>query len=96
MLIECPERCEWQTYDIIFRAPRFQGEELVEPARVTVIHNGVLVQYESEFHGRTAFRSTPVYEAHGPGPIYIQDHGDRQAMRFRNIWVRPLDFSPKQ
>lgn len=92
----CRPPGEWQTYDIIFRAPRFQGEKLVEPARVTVIHNGVLVQYESEFHGRTAFRSTPVYEAHGPGPIYIQDHGDRQAMRFRNIWVRPLDFSPKQ
>ena len=77
---------EWQTYDIIFEAPRFQGEEVVEPAHVTVIHNGVLVHHRQALLGGTSHRRLAKYGPHGPtGPIKLQDHGN--PMRFRNIWV---------
>lgn len=80
---------EWQSYDIVFRAPRFEGGELVAPARVTVLHNGVLVQDAAEFLGATTHRALAQYAPHEPeGPIVLQDHGD--AVRFRNVWVRRL------
>ncbi len=82
---------EWQTYDIVFRAPKFEGDKVVQKARVTVIHNGVVVQNQHEFIGRTAHRSVAKYAPHGPrGPIQIQDHRDNQPVQFRNIWVRDL------
>lgn len=85
---------EWQTYDIVFRAPRFEGEEVLEPARVTVFLNGVVVQHNTEIYGSVAWRRLAKYTPHGPsGPILLQDHGDKQAVRFRNIWVRRLDLS---
>ncbi|HEX5053159.1 MAG TPA: DUF1080 domain-containing protein [Planctomycetota bacterium] len=89
----CRAPGEWQTYDIIFVAPRFGADgKLSSPARVTVIHNGVLVQLDQEVLGMTAHRTLPRYEAHGPtGPIKLQDHGD--PVRYRNLWVRPLDFA---
>lgn len=81
---------EWQTYDIIFRGPRFGASgELLSPARVTVLHNGVLVQDNVVLTGPTGHYSRPPYEAHPERlPISLQDHGDR--VRFRNIWVREL------
>ena len=81
---------EWQSYDIVFHAPRFAEDgALVSPAVVTVFHNGVLVHDHREFLGPTAHRSEPRYVAHPPeGPIRLQDHGD--PVRFRNVWVRPL------
>ena len=83
---------EWQTYDIVFKAPRFDADgKLATPARVTVLHNGVLVQLDTELFGETAHRKLPKYTAHGPqGRIRLQDHGD--PIRFRNIWVRPLEL----
>jgi hypothetical protein len=82
---------EWQTYDIVFRGPRFDGEgKLLRPARVTVLHNGVLVQDAVELTGPTAHKSRPPYKAHPPkGPISLQDHS--HPVRFRNIWVRELE-----
>lgn len=88
----CRPSGEWQTYDIIFRAPRFKDGKIAEPARVTVIHNGVLVQYNQEVYGSTTHRNLAKYSEHGPGPIRLQDHGDNQRMRFRNIWVRRLEL----
>ncbi len=80
---------EWQTYDIFFRAPVFEGQKLVRPAMVTVVHNGVLVHHGQEIIGATAHKRVGAYKAHGAkGPIRIQDHGD--PVRFRNIWARPL------
>ncbi len=80
---------EWQTYDIIWTAPRFNEDGiLISKARVTVIHNGVLVQNNVELDGPTEFIGIPKYKAHGAGPIVLQDHGD--AVSFRNIWIRPL------
>lgn len=81
---------QWQTYDIVFEAPRFDDEgELERPAYVTVLHNGVLVQAHKPLLGATQHRNAPSYQAHeAAGPIKLQDHGN--PMRFRNIWVRPL------
>jgi hypothetical protein len=81
---------EWQTYDIGFRAPRFDADGgVVSPALVTVHHNGVLVQHGEVMLGATRHRDVAEYHAHGErGPIKIQDHGNPIA--FRNIWVREL------
>ncbi len=80
---------EWQTYDIVFEAPRFEDGELTSPAYVTVIHNGVVVHNRRAMVGPTGHRSLPKYTPHAPtGPIRLQDHGD--PVRFRNIWVRPI------
>lgn len=80
----------WQVYDIIFMAPKFSEKgTLVSPARVTVFHNGVLVQNNVELLGPTCYIGTPYYVAHAPKlPLALQDHGDR--IRFRNIWIREL------
>lgn len=86
---------EWQAYDIIFRRPRFNERgELLEPARITVIHNGVLVQNAVALTGPTAHRSRPAYTAHPDRlPIGLQDHDS--PVRFRNIWVRDLEGPTK-
>lgn len=80
---------EWQTYDIIWTAPRFNADGiLTSKARVTVLHNGVLVQNNVELDGPTEYIGIPKYKAHGAGPIALQDHGN--PVSFRNIWIRPL------
>ncbi len=79
----------WQSYDIIFEAPEFdQAGDLSEPAYITVLHNGVLVQNHAEVLGATAWIGAPEYETHGCAPIALQDHSN--PVSFRNIWVRPL------
>ncbi|SEL16107.1 3-keto-disaccharide hydrolase [Parapedobacter koreensis] len=80
---------EWQTYDIIWTAPRFNADGiLISKARVTILHNGVLVQNNVELDGATEYIGIPKYKAHGAGPIVLQDHGN--PVSFRNIWIRPL------
>lgn len=80
---------QWQTYDIIFHRPRFEGDKVTQPARVTVIHNGVLVQDNAEFTGPTGHKSRPPYKPHADSlPIKLQDHS--HPVRFRNIWIREL------
>lgn len=80
---------EWQSYDIIFHAPRFEGDKVVRPARVTVLHNGVLVQDNAEMTGPTGHKSRPPYKPHADSlPIRLQDHA--HPVRFRNIWIREL------
>ncbi|MEQ8469927.1 MAG: DUF1080 domain-containing protein [Marinoscillum sp.] len=81
---------QWQEYDIIFMAPKFSDKgTVVSPARVTVFHNGVLVQNNVELLGPTCFIGAPYYVAHAEKlPFVLQDHNDK--MRFRNIWVREL------
>ena len=82
---------QWQSYDIVFTAPRFSDDgSLLSPARATVLHNGILVHNDRVFLGPTSHRSKPSYSKHGPtGRISLQDHGN--PMRFRNIWLRRLD-----
>ena len=79
---------QWQTYDIVFHAPRFDaGGKLLRPAYVTVLQNGVLVQDHVEIHGPTA--TGEPYKAHAEKlPLELQDHN--HPVRFRNIWVREL------
>jgi 3-keto-disaccharide hydrolase len=80
---------EWQSYDIIFTAPRFNGSTLDKPAVVTVIHNGIVVHNASAYLGPTAHKViNPYVPANGTGPIRLQDHGN--PVHFRNIWIRPL------
>ncbi len=81
---------EWQTYDILFQAPRFDADGgLVKPAVMTVFHNGILVQDHVELTGPTAWKQRPPYKAHAARlPISLQDHGN--PVRFRNIWIREL------
>jgi hypothetical protein len=81
---------EWQSYDIIFHRPRFDGQgKLLSPARLTVLHNGVLVQDDVELSGPTAHQRRPPYAAHPDSlPLLLQNHGN--PVRYRNIWVRPL------
>ena len=88
----CKKPGEWQAYDVIWTAPRFNDDGSVKsPARVTVLHNGVLVQNNYELKGVTQYIGAPYYKKHGPAPIKLQDHGDPSpAISFRNIWVREL------
>jgi hypothetical protein len=81
---------EWQTYDIIWRTPQFEGDRLVRSAIVTVFHNGVLIHDHYVLPGKGHHKKAPVYSPHESiGPIQLQDHKD--PVRYRNIWVRRLD-----
>jgi hypothetical protein len=81
---------EWQSYDIIFRAPRFAGDgRVMTPGFFTVLHNGVLVQDHVELKGRTVNTGAPSYERHNPKePLMLQDHG--YPVSYRNVWIREL------
>jgi hypothetical protein len=87
---------EWQAYDIVFHRPRFNSLGNVEqPARITVLHNGVLVQDNVELWGGTEDRKFHPYKLHADKlPISLQDHGN--PVRFRNIWVRELSEVPEK
>ena len=79
---------QWQVYDIIYKAPRFDGNKRLSPGYVTVLHNGVLLQNHTEIAGTTEWIGPPQQPAHGCAPLKLQDHGDK--VSFRNIWVRKL------
>ena len=81
---------EWQAYDIIFHAPRFDEQgKVVDRARVTVLHNGVLIQNHVEIYGLTYHDRPALYIAHSPQEsLRLQDHGN--PVRYRNIWIRRL------
>jgi hypothetical protein len=80
---------EWQSYDVIFHAPRFdENGKLSKAATITVLQNGVLVQDHVEIQGPTG-QSPTKYETHPlKQPLVLQDHGN--PVRFRNIWIREL------
>ncbi|MEM9687587.1 MAG: DUF1080 domain-containing protein, partial [Bacteroidota bacterium] len=80
---------QWQTYDIIFHAPEFDASgKKIKSGMLTVFHNGVLVQDHVEILGTTEYIGSPKSQAHGKGPIRLQDHGN--PLQYRNIWIRPL------
>ena len=80
---------EWQTYDIVFTAPRFNGQTVAAPAIVTVFHNGVVVHNHTALIGSTVHRALGKYEQHpATAPLMLQDHA--HPVRYRNIWIRPL------
>lgn len=85
----CRKPGEWQRYDILFTAPRFNADGiLIAPGRVTVIQNGVVVQLNTEIKGTTEYIGLPKNTAHGKGPVKLQDHSD--LVSYRNIWIREL------
>lgn len=77
----------WQSYDVAFRAARVDGEgRVLEPARLTVVHNGVVIHNNVSVDGPTG---RAIDDKVGePGPLLLQDHGD--AVRYRNLWVLRL------
>jgi len=81
---------EWQSYDIIFKAPKFDEQgKVTQRARVTVVHNGVLIQNHVEIYGITYHDRPALYIAHPlQEPLRLQDHGN--PVRYRNIWIRRL------
>lgn len=82
---------EWQSFDIIYTAPRFKNDStFFTPPRVTIFHNGVLIQNNVEIQGPTVSPGIPQYivKAHGPAPLTLQRH--RGNLSFRNIWIREL------
>jgi hypothetical protein len=80
---------EWQSFDIIFEAPRWEGEKLAKPAYVTVFHNGVLMHHRQEIIGRMAHKVVGTYAPHAAEePLGLQNHDTY--VRYRNIWVRRL------
>lgn len=83
----CRPPGQWQTFDIIFRAARFDAAGAkTDNARVTVLHNGVLIHDNVEIRGITGGSIAP--ETRDAGPLYLQDHGHE--VQYRNIWIRPL------
>ena len=93
---------EWQSYDIIYRAPRYKDGKITEPGTITSILNGVLVQNHVSFteprspYTPYVYQSTPYtgrilesLKRADSGPLYLQDH--QSPVRYRSVWVRPLD-----
>lgn len=82
---------EWNVYDIIYHAPEFNDDGgKTTSARVTVLHNGILIQDNTEIKGTTPYIGWPKNPVHGKGPLMLQDHGDDSRVSYRNIWVREL------
>ena len=86
----CRKPGEWQTYDILFEAPRFEKDgKVARPGYVTVLQNGIVVQNHTALMGGTFYDRPPAYELHADrAPMHLQFHGD--PVRFRNIWVREM------
>jgi len=86
----CRAPGEWQSFDLVFAAPVFEGEKLVKPAFVTMFHNGVLVHLNQQIMGPMAHAQIIPYSPHPAKlPLVLQGHGS--PVRFRNVWIRPLD-----
>lgn len=98
---------EWQTYDIVYRAPRYNGQgKIAEPGSVTAFLNGVLVQNDTKFtdprspYTPYVYRNTPYtgrilasLKQTDAGPLYLQDH--QSPVKYRSVWIRPLDDRAK-
>ena len=87
----CRQPGEWQTYDILFKRPRFSTDgSLSQPGRVSVLHNGVAIHSDTPIKGVTAWHEPPAYKSHSDAlPIMLQDHGG--PVQFRSIWIRPFE-----
>lgn len=79
---------EWNAYDMVFEAPRWDGDKLLKPAAITMFFNGLMVHNHKELNGTTEHRVLGSYKPHGEDSLLLQDHG--YPVRFRNIWIRRL------
>tara|TARA_B100001093_G_scaffold519295_1_gene607638 strand:+ start:61292 stop:62107 length:816 start_codon:yes stop_codon:yes gene_type:complete len=83
---------EWNSYDIIYHKPEFNAQgDKTKSATITLLHNGILVQDHFQILGTTQYIGWPKNNAHGDGPLILQDHADESRVSYRNIWIRPLD-----
>jgi hypothetical protein len=91
----CRKPGEWETYDILFTAPKFDSAgKLAQPARITMLHNGVLVHLNQEIFGHTRHAELSSYQGvPSRGPLALGAHNC--PVRFRNIWIRPLEGKPQ-
>ena len=90
MVNVCKPPGEWQAYDVVYIAPRFNANGTLKTAgRITVLHNGVLIHNDTEIKGTTEYKGKPKVVAHEKGSIQLQDHGNPTS--FRNIWIRELE-----
>ena len=81
----CLPPLAWQTYDIEYKAAKYEAGKLVSAPRITVSHNGVLIHKDLELPGDRNTTAAPIPAGADPGPVYLQDHGN--PVRYRNIWV---------
>ncbi len=87
----CKKAGEWQTFDIVFRAARFDGEKKTENARITVYQNGALIHDDYSIPGKTG-----AGEKEGPEPRPIKLQGHHNPVRFRNVWIQKLSLDAKE
>lgn len=93
MVNACRKAGEWQSYDVSFLRPIFdKNDKCIRKARITVLHNGVVVHNNLDIEGTTSHKRKARYRPHKAGRIRLQDHGN--PMRFRNIWIRELPEQP--
>ncbi|MFA5644765.1 MAG: DUF1080 domain-containing protein [Candidatus Ratteibacteria bacterium] len=86
----CRAPGQWQTYDIVWIGPRFEGSQLIRPAVITIFQNGLLIHHCRKLIGPTTHCAVLPYEPHPlNGSLMLQDHNN--PVRFRNIWYRPLE-----
>ena len=87
----CRKPGQWESFDIVFYAPRFENGKLKTPARITMLHNGILVHHNADIMGPTGHRIQPKYDRPLPEKAPLALAGHHNPVRFRNIWIRPLD-----
>ena len=89
MVNPCLPEGQWNTFDVVFEAPKFEGEKLMKPAYLTVFFNGVVVHNKAQLLGSTALEPIAAYTPHPPElPLQMQAHVG--PARFQNIWIRRL------
>ncbi len=79
---------QWQSFDAYFEAPVYEGDKLIKQPYITLMHNGVFVHHRRELSGPTGAMPDRRSVVPPASPLMLQDHGN--AIRFRNIWIRPL------
>lgn len=84
----CKAPTVWQSYDIDFRAPVFRDGKKVEPAKISVVQNGVPIQEDISIPIDNTVAGLGG-DPSKPGPIMLQDHGN--PVQYRNIWLQPLE-----
>lgn len=86
----CRRPGQWQTYDILFTRPVFEAGKVVRPAMITMLHNGILVHWNTVIHGPMGYREILPYQPH-PDKLPLVLQGHKSPVQFRNVWIRPLD-----
>jgi len=89
MVNPCRPEGEWNSYDIFWEAPLFDGANVKKPAYLTLIWNGVLVHHRAELIGSTSTLPLAKYQPHAPEESLVLSAHVGPA-RFRNIWIRRL------